>query len=232
MGLSQSNRRLLGALSTTFTPGLMGGARRPLTAAQRKQRRKEKNERSFTLTLQNMHNRNYPDNITTLIVKTPVVPRESFQEARNLTKVIFEPFISILGRYEIKYAVEAIQTRMKDRDISFLYDQLAEFRGEYTTEIGDNAFAACTSLTSITLPDSLTTIGYAAFQQCTSLTSITLPDSVTTIGDWTFAACTSLTSITLSNSLTTIGDGVFRDCSSLTSITLPNSLTSIGRGAF
>ncbi len=223
MGLSQSNRRLLGALSTTFTPGLMGGARRPLT------------ERSFTLTLQNMHKRNlnYPDNTTTLIVKTPVVPTGRFRAARNFTKVRFEPFIPIFDRYEIKNAGMAIQKRMKHRDISFLYYKLAEFRGEYTTAIGDKAFAECTSLTSITLPPhSLTTIGDQAFEQCSSLTSITLPDSVTTIGDQAFMQCSSLTSITLPDSLTTIGASAFAECTSLTSITLPDSLTTIGYRAF
>ncbi|MCQ2129649.1 MAG: leucine-rich repeat domain-containing protein, partial [Bacteroidaceae bacterium] len=67
---------------------------------------------------------------------------------------------------------------------------------------------------------------------CASLTSITIPNSVTTIGDFAFASCGSLTSITIPNSVTTIGDYAFYGCGSLTSITIPNSVTTIGNHAF
>lgn len=65
-----------------------------------------------------------------------------------------------------------------------------------------DAFSSCTSLTSITIPDSITSIGTSAFQNCTSLTSITIPDSVTSIGDSAFQNCTSLTNITIPDSVT------------------------------
>ncbi len=100
------------------------------------------------------------------------------------------------------------------------------------TEIGQEAFYGCASLTSITLPDSVTTIGGYAFYYCTSLTSITLPDSITKIGDSAFYGCSSLTSITLPDSVTTIGGYAFYYCTSLTSITLPDSVTTIGGYAF
>ena len=93
-------------------------------------------------------------------------------------------------------------------------------------------FYECLSLTSITIPDSVTTIGDFTFSGCQSLTSITIPDSVTTIGDATFYECSSLTSITIPDSVTTIGDDTFYECSSLTSITIPDSVTSIGYRAF
>ena len=51
------------------------------------------------------------------------------------------------------------------------------------TSIGDEAFAYCRSLTSVTIPNSMTSIGYRAFASCRSLTSITIPNSVTSIGD-------------------------------------------------
>ena len=100
------------------------------------------------------------------------------------------------------------------------------------TNIGNSAFAGCSSLTSITIPDSVTSIGEVAFSGCSSLTSITIPDGVTSIGDATFSNCEGLTSITIPDSVTSIGEGAFYACSSLTSITIPDSVTRIGDYAF
>ena len=102
------------------------------------------------------------------------------------------------------------------------------------TSIGDYAFSYCSSLTSITFGDNpqLTSIGNSAFSVCSSLTSIEIPNSVTSIGNSAFASCESLTSIEIPNSVTSIGDGAFLHCESLTSIEIPNSVTSIGDWAF
>ncbi len=99
------------------------------------------------------------------------------------------------------------------------------------TSIGDYAFSYCTSLTSVTIPNSVTSI-YGTFSGCTSLTSITIPNSVTRIGEGAFNGCSSLTSVTIPNSVTRIGSYAFKGCSSLTSVTIPNSATSIGWEAF
>ena len=100
------------------------------------------------------------------------------------------------------------------------------------TAIGNFAFADCSSLTSITIPDGVTSIGDCAFGSCSSLTSINIPDGVTTIGDCAFSYCSSLTSINIPDGVTSIGDYAFEVCSSLTSINIPNSVTSIGKFAF
>lgn len=100
------------------------------------------------------------------------------------------------------------------------------------TTINNSAFGSCSSLSSITIPNSVTTIGKRAFYYCYSLTSFTIPNSVTTIGDEAFFNCNSLTSITIPNSVTTIGDKAFSYCSDLTSVTIPNNVTSIGKEAF
>ncbi|MDY5736746.1 MAG: leucine-rich repeat protein, partial [Candidatus Onthomorpha sp.] len=99
------------------------------------------------------------------------------------------------------------------------------------TSIGEFAFSYCSSLTSVTIPNSVTSIGNTAFY-CSGLTSITIPNSVTSIGNNAFLGCSGLTSITIPNSVTSIGEWAFAQCSSLTSVTIGNSVTSIGDYAF
>ncbi len=100
------------------------------------------------------------------------------------------------------------------------------------TTIGSGAFGGCSALTSIDIPNSVTTIGSGVFGSCSALKSISIPNSVTTIGDGAFAGCSALKSIDIPNSVTTIGDGAFAGCSALTSIDIPNSVTTIGEEAF
>ena len=103
---------------------------------------------------------------------------------------------------------------------------------EGTLGIANSAFSGCSALTSVTIPNSVTTIGDYAFSGCSGLTSITIPNSVTSIGSSAFSGCSGLTSITIPNSVTSIGISAFQNCSGLTSVTIPNSVTSIGRWAF
>ena len=100
------------------------------------------------------------------------------------------------------------------------------------TSIGNGAFLMCSGLTSIDIPDSVTSIGGNAFESCTSLTSVTIPGSVTSIGNYAFSYCTDLTSVDIPDGVTSIGNRAFSECYNLTSVTIPGSVTSIGDYAF
>ncbi len=131
--------------------------------------------------------------------------------------------------YEEAAAVTDLGTAFKDSSI-FAFTELKYFTS--LEKIADSAFEFCTSLTSVTIPDSVTSIGDSAFSGCDSLTSVTIGNSVTVIGEAAFAYCSSLTSITIPDSVTSIGNYAFRFCSSLTSVTIGNGVTSIGDYAF
>ena len=78
----------------------------------------------------------------------------------------------------------------------------------------------------------MTTIRAEAFYGCSSLTSVTIPDSVTSIGSSAFYGCSSLESVTIGNSVTEIGENAFYGCDSLKSVTIPDSVITIGYAAF
>ncbi|MBR5256151.1 MAG: leucine-rich repeat protein [Bacteroidales bacterium] len=123
------------------------------------------------------------------------------------------------------------------------------------TQIGDNAFKSCSTLTGITIPETVTSIGDYAFAGCTYLgspntpvsmtqmlramspfrsgeTSIVIPVGVTSIGNYAFQDCTNLTSITIPNSVTSIGTGAFSGCDNLSDINIPDSVTDLGDNLF
>ena len=106
------------------------------------------------------------------------------------------------------------------------------YKGKPVSVIGDSAFRDCSALTSITIPDSITSIGDRAFFGCSGLTSVTIPDNVNSIGYAAFADCTGLTSITIPDSVNKIDGWAFGYCSGLTSVTIGNNVTSINQSAF
>ena len=90
---------------------------------------------------------------------------------------------------------------------------------ESITGIGDSAFSN-TPVVSVTMRSGAS-IGSRAFSGCRSLTSVTLPDTLTTIGDYAFSDCTSLEHITLTNSITFLGSNAFANCIALAEIAIP-----------
>lgn len=116
---------------------------------------------------------------------------------------------------------------------AFLYSGLTSVTiPNSVTSIGTYAFFNCFGLTSVTIPNSVTSIGNGAFQNCSSLTSVTIPNSMTSIAGDMFNGCSNLASVTIPNSVKTICYRAFLNCISLTSVTIPNSVETIENWAF
>jgi len=125
--------------------------------------------------------------------------------------------------------------------------------GHPVVSIGGSAFSLCTNLTSVVIPDTVTSIGPYAFTYCglksvhigasvktigenafsfCGLTRLDIPDSVTTIGDYAFSEGLEINPIRIGNNVTHIGQRAFARCHALTSITIPDRVKTIGKGAF
>lgn len=167
------------------------------------------------------------------------IDTDAFEDCSNLTNITIPSSVTSIGD---RAFYNTGWYKSQSDGILYLDNWLIGYKksrpaGEITIKSGTKglagfAFFDCLDLTSINIPNSVTSIGDGAFYGCSSLTSITIPNSVTSISDRTFYYCSSLTSITIPNSVTSIGDHAFYSCSSLTSITIPNSVTFIGDGAF
>ena len=105
-----------------------------------------------------------------------------------------------------------------------------DYQGE-NYQIGEHAFDNYSSLTSISIPESVTSIGDGAFYNCSSLTDINIPEGVTSIGASAFSYC-NLTSITIPEKLTSIQRYTFSNCSGLKELTLGKGLKKIDEGSF
>ncbi len=115
------------------------------------------------------------------------------------------------------------------------------------TAIGYEAFSYCSSLTTVTIPNSVTDIGASAFSGCSSLTTVTIPNSVTDIGEWAFSGCSSLTQTNYTGDLaswckirfensesnpTSYSHNLYINGQSLTKADIPEGITSISQYAF
>jgi hypothetical protein len=129
-------------------------------------------------------------------------------------------------------ACDSDTTLASGRTSSYSGVTLQAFVGECVTSIGQGCFRKFTSLTKVSMPNSITSIGNDAFSSCSGLTSIDIPSGVTSIGNYAFQACRSLTSIVIPSGVTSIGNSTFSTCSGLTSIDIPSGVTTIGEYAF
>ena len=100
------------------------------------------------------------------------------------------------------------------------------------TKIANSAFANCTVLEKIQLPDTVTELGAWVFSDCKGLKELVLPDGLTKIGEYAFFHCDGLKCVTLGERVTKIGAYAFGWCRKLAEIRIPASVTDMGANAF
>ena len=111
-------------------------------------------------------------------------------------------------------------------------DVPAEIDGAPVMEIADSAFADCTMLESVTLPESITKIGRQAFSTCTSLESIDMPKELEYMGAGVFDECSSLKEVIFPSGITELPEATFYECTSLEGVILPEGVELIGPESF
>ena len=176
------------------------------------------------------------------ITSADSIKQYAFYNCKSIKSVEIGNNVTSIG-YDAFYNT-GIYNSESNRDSGVLYidnfliqANLSVVKGSYTIKEGtrvivSSAFNGCSGLTSVTIPNSVTSIGNEAFNGCSGLTSVSIGNSVTSIGDYAFRDCSGLTSVTIPNSVTSIGDYAFGGCSGLTSVTIGESVTSFGEVAF
>ncbi|MGN1325787.1 MAG: leucine-rich repeat domain-containing protein, partial [Candidatus Spyradenecus sp.] len=192
--------------------------------------------------------------LATLLLTAPLPAYYTEDDAYVEGDIIYDSY-----HFDISYKITDEKATIANLGCSYSNDLTirSTLSGYPVTAIGDYAFAGCSSLTSVTIPEGVTTIGHAAFCYCISLTSATIPESVITIGDDTFTGSSSLPrdengfryesqekkvlieapdwlaeEFVIPDSVRLVHSSAFSGCSSLTSVTIPEGVISIGSEAF
>ena len=203
--------------------------------------------------------------LTSITIPESVVSIESyaFGFCSNLASIVFSGNVADIG--QSAFSGTAWYNNLPD-GVVYINDVLYDYKGtmpentvievrEGTVSIVGNAFSRCSNLSSITIPESVTSIGHYAFQDCTGelvvncdipssswsdygtfqgskFTKVTIGDNVSLVGDYAFYDCSELTTVTLSEGVTAIGTQAFAGCGKLDSIAIAANVATIGTQAF
>jgi hypothetical protein len=179
--------------------------------------------------------------LTSVTIPSSVTSIESgaFGGCTGLTDIVLEDGTATLSFENKLFENCPVESVYIGRDISYYSSPFRDkttltllTMGDSVTVIEDHAFYGCTGLAALTIGNSVTSIGWYAFGECTGLTEVTIPNSVTSIEVRAFYGCTGLAVLTIGNSVTSMGWHVFSGCTGLTALTIGNSVTEIGQNAF
>ena len=171
---------------------------------------------------------------------------EAFYGCTNLTAITIPSTIIAIDKDAFSYtpwwAFYSADTNNIYNDVIYINNVAYKATSQYaysnlvlregTIGIGGDAFNGKLSLTSITIPNTVTNIGQEAFYYCTNAVSVVIPDSVTSIKRGCFNSCHSLTSVSIGSEITFIPLETFAYCRSLSSITIPSTVTEMGNQIF
>ncbi len=130
----------------------------------------------------------------------------------------------------LKKALPGSEVTLADMSAEYYEDQYGHKLKYYA--VGPEAFADCSTLQTVKLPETVKTIGDRAFKGCTSLTQANIPTTLVSLGNAAFCGDVKLAQITLPATLMEMGDSCFMNCQQLTEVTIPTSLTTIADRAF
>ena len=163
--------------------------------------------------------------VVTLPERVEVVGAGAFSGVEGLKEIIIPWTVR-----EIRDDAFSYNTEIEKVTIQSKIGENGEIIG--LERIGSNAFKGCSSLTEITMPDSVVEIGGVAFAYCENLEKVQLSNNITSLENQTFIGCIKLTMINIPNGLKRISTQVFSGCTRLDNIHIPAGVTSISVNAF
>jgi len=165
-----------------------------------------------------------------------------FETCTNLATINGGSGLTSIGRDAFTGTPWLSALRTADSDKVIVYNTIIidaltssgaiDVSAETITKVSEEAFAGCTGVTSVILPEGVTDIGDYAFKYCNSMTAFTMPSTVTTLGKGAFYGCNQLATLTLPSGITRMEDETFYQCFALDHLVIPSGVTHIGTEAF
>ncbi len=172
---------------------------------------------------------NIPDSVTSIGIS-------AFFCCRNLTNITLPENLEYIGGYAFENTPIRDNPENWDNGVLYLNNALIEVSSDFSgkLEIKDGTYiiaseaASSRGITSIIMPDSVTTICDTAFGWCYNLTDVKLSKNLSEIPKDAFRHCSLLSSISIPKNVTSIGEYAFNGCHSIDAITIPETVSEIG----